>query len=487
MRYRAHVIGMAGIMVVLVAAPLSVAQDPAAPAADAEKTRSTSVITFYGHVFGSTLNNPMPANTQFPTGEDNYGVGATDVCEPVNVYHDCDSDPNNKLAFYSTAGFVQVSSGSEFSGGGSYKQLHNERGSTKDIVLDPQGTIQGALFVSQDAHGWFVGDDFFGETYCVHPNPRDSSCLYPYWGWDPGFSPAFSVKASLYHAVLGEYGGNASDQPPIREAIEDGTATLVAEAERAPERVINGLPNYPNVYEFDVDLGSPKVTTIPKEANFFIVFSVYNVAPDGSSKYSGHTWRWWSGEFFPPRFTLPVKNAFDVESVVPQFVHGKLAILGIINTPWGSYDVDPKATRLTITDASGSEVTPVRIETVADYSVAHGAHYKPVNLTFVWDWQADALKPGRYVATISAANHQRSAASSCASAFTIAPDGTPGSVEPGLCGLQTGAEHRAAVGDASAPAASGGDADAGVTPPLLPALPVVAFGGIVLRRRRRWP
>lgn len=491
LRVLALVLG--ALVVLTTVAPAAAAQgaEPDAGTVTDEKARETSLVTFYGHVFGHGLDAPMPANTQFPKGEDNYGLGTFDYCTPaatatglpptnVQPGKDCDSDPNNKLVFYSTAGFVQVSSGSEFSGGGGYAQLHNERGSTKDIVLDTSKPISASVFLSQDFHAWSVSTGT--DTYCLHPHPQDAPCVYPYWGWDPGMSPTFVVKASLYYAVLGEYGSAASDMPPIREALEGGQATLVAEGATEPAQVINGIPGYENVYEFTVDLGSPQVGLIPKEANFFLVFSVYN--QNGDTKWSGHTWRWWSGEFFPPRFTLPVKNAFDVEGVIPQFVHNKLAIMGVINTPWGSYDVDPAATKLTITNAKGQEIEPVRMEQLADYSVAHGAHYKPVNVTFVWDYVADGLPPGTYSASISAANHQRTAAAECTGTFTILEGGRAGGVTPGICGLQTDAEHKEKEGDPNAPAAAGGSAR--LPEPPLPTLPVLGLAGLVLARRRGW-
>jgi hypothetical protein len=446
---------LAFLALTIAAAASHATEAPAPPDAAA---RPTSIVTFYGHVFGVGAAAPMPANTQFPVGEASYGVGGGGPCTTAPGASaagvpTCDDDPTVKLVLYSTAGFVQISDGEDFTRKGGYAALHNEHGSTKDVLLDTTQPVTASVFLTEDTTSWFVGA---GETFCFYPNPPDTGCLYPYWGWDAGAFPDAVVKASLYYAVLGEYGADASQAPPVLQAMQGGGATLVASGKTYVQLVTNGLPGSPNVREYKVDLGAPKVERIPKEATFFLVYSFAHES--AGTAWGTLEYRVWSGEFFPPRFTLPVKNAFDVEQVVPQFLHGKLALLATINTPWGSYDVNPEATRLTITDERGNVVEPARIETIADYRVAHGAHYKPVNVSFVWDYLADKLPAGAYRATVEAGNHQGSARAACTATFAIGPGGDPAGAQAGLCGLRTDArfQNPQAKGDGHPDASMGG-------------------------------
>ncbi len=229
----------------------------------------TDEITFYGHVFGHTLDQPMPANVEAPIGEDNYGIGSVDWCTPAGSANNapsvrpgetCDQNPNHKLALFSTAGLVDVETRSGFQAGGEYAQLHNERGQTKDIELDGSGSITATVYLSTDFHGWLVGA---GDTNCPTPHPENVPCLYPYWGWDAGVNPNFVLEATLYSADLGSR-TNASEAPPVREAIESGNAKVVAEGQWGPGQAMTGLPGSPNAQQFEIDLGTPQITTIPK-------------------------------------------------------------------------------------------------------------------------------------------------------------------------------------------------------------------------------
>ncbi len=464
---------------------------------DDQRERETSIVDFYGHVFGHGNVLPMPANVEAPVGEDMYGLGTFDWCTPAGGAsgfipptpepdEDCENNDDNTLVLYSTAGFVDVNSRSEFINDGGYGQLHNERGQTKPILLDTTKDISARIFLSLDAHAWPVAG---GETNCFHPHPEGAPCAYPYWGWDVMAQPDFQVTAKLYHAQLGEWKANAAEAPPISDVLASGEATLIAEGATDPSMAVDGIPGRPNVLQFDIDLGSPQIEEIPKTHDFFLVYQ-FQSNTNGQT-WSAHTWRIWAGEFFPPKFTLPVKNAFDVEAVIPNFVHGKLVTLGVISTPWGSYDVDPDATKLTIQDEDGNVITPQSIETFADYSVAHGGHFQPANVTYVWDYLADDLDPGTYTATVSAQNYQGSADAECTATFTVQKNGKPGPTEPGRCGFQTLTEEQKQELQEGAQDQADGDGDKRAlgAPAPLPNPAGAVIGGlasIVLFPLRRW-
>jgi hypothetical protein len=406
-----------------------------------EKARPTRDVSFYGHVFGLGMNGPQPANTIFPQGDANLGLGSYDWCTDSvalqglppqpSPWTGCDKDENNKIALFLTAGPVQVHSPDDFA----YSLLHNERGRTKDLVLDTTKDVTANLWMSLDYHSWTVGNLVGNDsTNCIVGMPPDIGCPYPYWGWDPAVWPAWVVEAKLYHGTLGDYGQGASDPPPIVEAWRNGGLELVAEGTVGPQDVTNGLPGSPNVHDFEVNLGKPQVEVIPKGDDIVLVYNFYSLL--NGQKVSVHSWRVWAGELFPARFTLPVKNALDIELVIPQFVHDRALVHTVIASAFGSYDVDVKSVDLQVLDGN-TPVTPQHITRVGDYQVAHGAHFKPVNITWVWDYKADRLKPGTYKTLVTACNFQHSACEQVQGAFTIDANLDPTDIQVGRQGQRT--------------------------------------------------
>ena len=400
----------------------------------------TSNVAFYGHIFGIGRGAPMPMNTQFPSGESDLSQGFTahscglpgssdtDTDNPS-----CEADTSNEEWFYTTAGFVQIKNNAEFA----YDKLHNERGLTKDTKLDTAQPITATFYMSADAHGWLVA---LCQPEGIVAIPEDTPWPVPCWQWDPGYLSQWQVEATLYTGVLGDYGGEADTAPDIATALADGLLTPLATGVSKPIDVqsLEATGN-PTVWKFDIDLGVAQRDTIKKEESYIVRYQWWSVKPDGSRAVypEADTWNVNSGEFYPPVINLPVKGAFTVELVVPQFVFGKLVFLGVMNTPWGSYDVDQDSIELTVTKQGGSEFTPTRIERLADFSVAHGGHYKPVNLTYVWDYKADKLPAGAYDVTIKASNFQGSASAECTGSFTVKADGDPGEITVGECGVRT--------------------------------------------------
>ena len=419
---------LATMMLALLA--LAAASASLAPAAaqtsmqNAEET--TSLITFYGHVFRHTRAEPVPMNTQYPWGESDYSLGSYDWCGGPAI--PCDEDPNPELWMYSTPGFVQVKEYTDFS----YDKLHNERGLTKDTRIDTTKDIVATLYMSADLHGW-------PSNSCDPGLPRDVPSPAPCWNWDPGMLPNWQVEATVFTGVLGEHGGAATEAPDIESAFAEGKLVPLATGLSDVQNVQSlELAGQSTVWRFDVNLGKAERSLIPKEESYVVRYRWWSVMPDGSHGIPPPLiWNINGGEFYPASVTMPVRGAFNVEMVIPQFVYDKLVVLGIMNTPWGSYDVDQDSIKLDVRDASGQSVPVTHLARLADFSVAHDGHYKPVNITYVWDYKADALAPGDYTVTVSGKNFQHSATASCTGAFKVGEGGAPAGITVGECGART--------------------------------------------------
>lgn len=466
------------LAVVLSVAPFAASQDAAGGGAG-----GASKVTFYGHIFGTGLNFPQPANTQFPWGEADFAtsgpiddthcgpetpVGRTsrpDNNEALLV--PCDEQHNTKLVLFTTAGPVTVKQARDFD----YAKLHNEFGMTEDAILDTSQNVNATLYMTPaSSHAWLHTP---AQTPCFNGDPPENvPCLYPYWRWHAGVAPNFEVKAKLYAMTLGEHGANASTVPPIRAKLPE--AVLIAEGQTQPETVISsdGYGDNPRVHRFDIDLGPPKVSTIDRNANLVLVFSWDQDL--GGQEFMADTWRINSGEFFATSFSVPVKNAFMVERVEPAMVHEKVVIHSILNTPWGSYDVDPASVKLTVERVNGG-VDTTSLTRVADFQVAHGAHYKAINVTWVWDAHADRAPAGEYVARVEGCNFQHSACDVQEATFRLLADGRLVDAVTGVDATELD-DANAADNATTTPAAQRG------VPLPLAALPFLAAG--LLRRRR---
>lgn len=436
-------------------------------------------MTFYGHVFGIGRDAPMPMNTQFPEGEADLSQGFTGHYCGIPGDVTCEDDPQNEVWLYTTAGFVQIKEYTQFD----YSKLHNERGLTKDTYLDMGRDIKAEFYMSADLHGWLL-------AFCTPGVPHDVPWPVPCWNWDPGYLSQWQVEATIYTGILGEHGGAADEAPDIATAFADGKLTPLATGVSDPVDVqsLEATGN-PTVWKFDINLGPPQRDVIKKEESYVVRYQWWSLKPNGEKMVlpEADVWNVDSGEYYPPTITLPVKGAFNVEMVLPQFVYGKLVVLGIMNTPWGSYDVDHDSVQIEIKNTrTGTIIEPRSIQRLADFSVAHGGHYKPVNVTYVWDFMADGVPAGDYDVTIRAANFQGSASASCTGGFVLGESGAAGEIRIGECGVRTISEDQLSTikeGSANDATTAGGDAEALPLPKVsLFTLPVAL---VMLRRWRK--
>ncbi len=454
---------MSSVAVVLLLATLSFAV-PAAVAQEITGSSAPAVVTFYGHTHGHGRDQPMPANTQFPMGESDYSLGST---APAVEGETIGDDGGNELWFYSTPGFVSIRDYNDFD----YSKIHSENGQSKDVVLDPSKPVSVVVHMSADQTVGAPIQPKPGEV------PRDVPWVYPFINVDYGVQPNFRVHATLLMGIGGPHGEGAMSTPQV-DALQD--VQVIAEGSTD----VFDLTSLPGplgqiVHSLEIDLGPAQVTRIPKEYDFFLKVEWSN-HDDGSGRVTLPMYNVNGGEWFPNRFTLPVQNPVDVEMVHPQFVNSRLVIHGVTNTPWGSYDVDLDSLRLDLKGPDGTAYDPVRIVRITDRSVAHGGHYNPVNVTWVWDYQRDNAPPGEYSATVTAWNIQGSGTASTTARFTILDGHRYGPVVTGFGGAESGTGD---AGHATHQAAAGTDEAERSGDPMA----VVPFVPLLMLARRWWP
>jgi hypothetical protein len=503
-----HVRVTAMLTVAFLLLPLaaSAQEGPTAPTAADDQVRPTTEVSFFPHVFAATGAQPMPGNTQFPFGEADFSAGYPDNgCYPesmsalsgvprvpvnsvpgANIFFSdvyfptCDDWDQNVLYVYSTAGFVHADP--DF---WTYEDFHNERGQAKEIVLDTAQDITAQFFMSADYHPWIC---LPGSVVSGVPSP------WPCWNWDPGFFPKWQIEATLFLGSMGEYQGQASEAPPVHEKVASGQVVEVARGVSEPQDMLSLDSSLNNgqgeVYQFDINLGKPLVDRIPKEMDWIMRFKWWARLDDNTKAITGQRTNWNinSGEFYPSHFTLPVKNPFDVELVYPQFLHDKLLLHAMLNSPWGSYDVDSKSVAIDIVGETAGPVAMHRVNRVADFSVAHGGHYKPVNVTWVWDYKADDLKPGVYRVSVTASNFQHSAFSTTSASFRVNADRSGTVLSIGKSGQQTSSEAQLRALEGGSANLDAAAFDARPVAPLTPALTLAALAAapllaLLLRRR----
>ncbi len=491
-----HKGAFSALAIALLMAGLPVVSQPSGELNNEILAQDGKDITFYGRVFDLEPGNPMPMNTQFPDGENDYSRGWSGGCgappPAPDDSADCENWEYNELFWYTTAGFVQIKDSSQFA----YDKLHNERGQTKDIYLDTSKQPQSTLYMSADFHGW-------------------AGTFSPYgvgWNWDPGYYEDWVVETWVWHANLGPWSSDPDAKPDVREVRQRGDgATLIAQGTSEPTSFWSLDPTLPlpnaerTVWPFSAGLAwDPAFVesggVVPYLNDLIVEFEWYQLT-DGQ-KYiispdwvvGGLTWNLNAGEDYPNNVVLPVRNPLDVELVFPRFIHDKLVVLSVLNTPWGSYDVDLNSIDIEFRKASGATVTPSpeHFQKFIDVSVAHSGHYDPINLTWIWSFQEDGLDAGDYEIVVSANNFQGSAYAETVATFTIEKDGTGGEATAAQSGLlsfnnEQFRQYQEGVGaendsDGGAPKE---EVDSKGSPgPAIPAMAAGLFALAFLRRQR---
>lgn len=409
------------LMLLLALAPLAGAQEvggPAPPPADTGYAGGPVVIPLYGHIYD--LLQPVPINTQpMPADYDlarGFGSPSVGGVGPLETPH--------SLRFYSSPGLVEYNLTED-----GLPRHHPERGISYDVLLDTSKPILGYWWMSV--------------------KPLDVPQVGAQDGPEAGALPSLTVRMTM------RVGDDIGADLDAGEILAQGQTTL------GPERwAVNGEP-----VEFVVDLGTPKVDRIPGDEAFNVLVEWFNAETPTGEQIVQRDWVLHTGLAYPNRVEVTAMNPLALYSVKPTPLgEDKMTIHALLNSPLGNYDVDVATIQLQVEGPTTPRAIAAPV--VVQRSFGHNQHAEPVEVTWSWDYRAEAAAPGTYKVTVTAQNLQRTATVTKSATFVIPDEGR-------------------AVGydDTGAVVAADGDAAPAQTP--LPAALAVAALLLALLVRRR--
>lgn len=413
-------------------------------------------VVLYGHVFD--LLNAVPINIQRPSPNcDSLARGFTST-PPVEPYWSF-----NRISLFSSPGFVEYNQNDCDS-----PRLHPERGLTSDVNVAQDVDILGY---------WYMSADMF-EVNAIGLNTGGQGPL-PHMG----VLPCLTVRMELHTQRFVGQGELLAAGQTTKTVVSTPYGQGINEELPIPQPPCpsdqdpGGVMNATEVTEFKINLG--QISREIREHEGFVVgvqWWFHDMGdPDWSQDKVYHReWNLHTGPDYPNRIVLAVEDSVRVERVQPQLFDGKIYIHSVLNSPWGSYDVDTQNIRVQVFDENGNEVADHTSAHMADpilrYSVDHDGHFKPVNATFPWDFEQEGLEPGDYTIRVTVTNWQHTHDAYREAGFTIRDD--------------LSVEGRGSDGEIY----SGDNVDTGEAPGvgiIAAALAAVVLAGIVSLRRRQ--
>lgn len=384
-RAKARPTASAGVRAVLVTllllAPLAAAQEVgglAPPPADTGYTGGPVVVPLYAHIYD--LLQAVPLNTQPMIDLDlARGFGAASV-QGVDGAGALETPAS--LRFVSSPGLVEYNITED-----GFPRMHPERGISYDVLLDASQPVIGHFFLGVKA--------------------LDAPQVGMTTGPESGLAPALTVRMTM--RVGDDIGGDLD----AGEIIAQGQKTLGPEA-----WAVNGAP-----VEFVVDMGTPKLDRLPGIEAFNVKVEWFNVeAPDGSARLTQRDWVVHTGIEHPNRVDVSVLNPLALYSLRPTPLgDDRVSIHAVLNSPFGNYDIDMP--NLTMTVEGPTTPLGIGAPLIVQRSFEHNHHYEPVELTWVWDYRAEAAQPGEYKVTVSAQNLQKTASVTKSATFVVPEEG----------------------------------------------------------------
>ncbi len=357
-------------------------------------------VVLYGHIFD--LLSDVYINVQgLPAKQPDLARGFTAYVTAEELGFDL-----NELELYSSPGFVEYASDDDID-----PRIHSERGITADVLVSQTVPVVGYWYMSADAEE-------------VSATGGDRTPV------DAGAMPCLTVRMKIETGrVLGD-GDVLAAGETTKTVITDGMTNEQVAAAQHDCSLMGGassadlmMPN--EVTEFRVDLGIP-TADLPADKGFLVHVEWYQWAPDGgdrANKAAQREWNLHTGPENPNRVVMGLDNPLVVREVVPVFFDGMVHVRAFIDSPWGSYDVDPGSVELSVYGPDDQRLVDASIlDTDARFRVDHGDHFEPMLARSGWDISADKPEPGRYRLEVSAKNWQHTGLATGTAYVEIEPD-----------------------------------------------------------------
>ncbi len=367
----------------------------ATPVADAQSTlnnpNESTPTTLYFHIFDTF--NKFVINTQ-PMDSEFFEVGGTSfptlVGTPANeVTGDFDL---NTIYGTSTAGPVEY----DFIENGK-PRFHPERGIAADVQIDP--SVEPVVYMYIDVRDVISSGGFTGGA----PNalPDFTFRVIMREGDDPGTDAQLDQGAKIMEGetTVNIYDGQAAG--PTNQAAAAGGWVVPDE---------NGI----------VEIAVPMKlmsNIIPKTEAFNVRIDWYQGGSAGfEDQFAEGYMRLYASPDHLPRLEFAINNPVYIEFIHPQVAAGILLIHTGVNSPWGTYDIDPSNITISVDGPS----TPQTLEqVVAQNQHVHGLHDQAAEITYLWKFRDENAANGEYTIDFSVPNAAGTSVATGSAGFVV--------------------------------------------------------------------
>lgn len=363
--------------------PLDEDVNPGAPL----KGKDTVVKTIlYGH-FEKVLSR-APMNTQMPDLDHEKDLNDGFLMPVLVTKTGTDVDlnfENNWFIMYSSAGSVEFGDDGEW-------RIHQEPGLAEDVLIHGE---EIRLY-------WYLS---------AHPVPNGDSGGFPGNAVNLDVMPQVAVFARM---ETGRFPMNSqSTVIAVGDTGKDDNSGLIG----SPGRInVISQPGQSDVYEFVVPMKvqNPVIPGSAAAAGFTVSVNPYQIKkkddPNCCTQAMQADWRLRTGINFPPRIVLEQTNALVTKKLGLNIFDNNLMIRWSLVSPWGSYDTDDRvgsSLQAHVVDEQGKMVDMKYISLVKiKRSTDHDGHFKPINITWKFDYRKADLADGKYKVLLSILNLQ---------------------------------------------------------------------------------
>lgn len=357
----------------------------------------------YAHYLTDILQQ-APLNTQFPNPDREIDLDRGFTMPTVYVAQEgapCCKFPNNEFKLFSTAGLI------EYLPDGF--RVHQEPGLAEPVEIVP---IDGEYVYLY----WYMSPEI-GPQSVAADRPGVVPALGVYAKMNLGRFPSDDSRLLI---AEGDTGSGYQSETPFADNQCSECVTLVTRPGESDP-----------VYEFKVPLKLER-TTIPdvrdpafsdKEKGYVLQVIPYQLEQE-KVRVTQADWRLRTGPEYAPRLVLDVDQPLVTKSTrIHTFAEG-LFFRWSFNSVWGTYDVDVNS--LDIRIDGPKKLGPAELELVKiKYSFDHDGHFKPINVTWRYDFVNQPLPAGEYTVSAMVHNLQDTYMLDWTDTFTVDAQGVP--------------------------------------------------------------